>query len=231
MTDDDGDLLYEAPGRGRRTAVKPAKPDPEPFALTLEGTQPPESLALSDGVWGIDPQTTRAAVTSIAPTERGKPPACRWACCEFEEADKGPRRLALALDRFEAFLREFVGATGHVPAYVLVEQPFAGSARPQPGRKPFRPHPEAYFMCAVVQVAALRVIGQANIVETVDPQSWKRAAMGEGWKRTWPGDDDKARILAWARAHGYTGHSQDEADSYGIATAAGVWWQKVHPLR
>lgn len=174
-----------------------------PPPVQLPEVAPPLSLRLSQAVWGVDPSTLRVAVGVVKPyTAAGD--RLVWDTLSLEQRDRGARRLRWAHRELVPWFG--VWADEHPPQFVLVEQPFGKHV-----------HPESYFMVGVVLAAVAEAVGDRVPVGTCSPPEWKKLALGAG-----RGGADKEQVLVWARAAGYTGGLQDEADAVAIATAAGV---------
>jgi hypothetical protein len=200
------------------------------WADRLPGIEvPPLSLRLRDPVWGIDPSTKRAAITTLDPTGADGPPRMRVASAEFPELDMGARRMTAATIAVRDLALVLLEGAAP-PALVYVEQPFGGGGK---GSKLIRPNPQQYFNVAAIQIGLGLALPRSTRIDLVGPPTWKSTAMGAG-----QGFAKKGAILRWARSVGYDRtcpvcHAQvdlcdaknvqhDEADSVGIATAAGV---------
>ena len=166
----------------------------------LPDVAPPGSLRLSQGVWGVDPSTLRVSVAVVKAWEDVG--VLDWGTRSLGQFDRGARRLERAHWELVPWFEEW--AERRPPGFVLVEQPFGRHV-----------HPQSYFMVGVVLAALARVVDCP--VDVCSPPEWKRMALGAG-----RGAADKWEIMEWARAAGYSGSLQDEADAIGIATAAGV---------
>lgn len=143
-------------------------------------------------VLGIDPSTTRIALADDQ---------ARTIVAAVANGDKGPARLADIHRHTRLAIRRFVGERS-VPRLCFVESP-GGHV-----------HPSLWQAVGVVQAAAYlelaRLRGAPVVVRTIGPTQWKKLLLGKG-------SADKDEILEWARAHGFNGSSQDEADAYAIA--------------
>ena len=194
---------------------------------TLPGLSPPASLRISAPVWGVDPSTKRMAFAALIPPplevelehdidapERA--PVLRWATVSLPEHKAQHVRFAAWAGRIGHFVeacREEWGA----PALIAVEQPFSSSHQTEP---------VSYMALTCLLVGLGLRVPEAEVV-VLPPQSWKakatgRGSTGHGLSKTERRKQEKARLMEWARAAGYAGQVQDEADAVGIATAAGV---------
>lgn len=86
-----------------------------------------------------------------------------------------------------------------VPTAVVVESPF--------GRFP---NPSLQYAAGVILETLARMFGEA--VHALPSTQWKIATVGKG-------NAKKPEVMEWAKANGYTGESQDEADAVCIAIA------------
>lgn len=170
----------------------------------MEALVPPRSLDLPGHVWGIDPSTQKIAL-AILPMGAHPVPVVQK--LKLEQDDGGAGRLA----KLHAALGEWALplATEYPPTLVLIEQPFGRGKRV---------HPQSYFIVGVALAALRTLLGEAGIIDTVDPMTWKRDALGEG-----KGAASPAVYTAWAQqVAGYEGKDEDEAAAVGVATCAGL---------
>jgi hypothetical protein len=202
---------------------------PEAGMSALPGLAPPASLLLPAPVWGIDPSTKRMAFASLTPTfeypgteERpigAYPPILRWATVSLPTHPAPHVKLAAWAGRIGHFVEACRDEWG-VPALVAIEQPFSTGHKTEP---------MSYMALAALLVALGLRVPDAEVC-LIPPQTWKAKATGSGYAPGLPRDAsktarrraEKARLMEWARAAGYAGQSEDEADACGIATAAGV---------
>ena len=176
--------------------------------------QPPASLQLVDAVWGIDPSTLRVSIGMLLPT--GAAPRVAWETCSLPKHRSDPGVwFALCLAELEPFFHGLVERYGR-PLQVGVEEPFGGGGK-SGDKKPRTVHPSSNRMLGVTLAALGRAVGQQTLTFLIQPNSWKRAAMGQGW-----GGAKPAQYLAWAQSVGYSGVLEDEAAGIGVATATGV---------
>ena len=179
--------------------------------------QPPHGLILPGPAWGLDPSTLRLAAGICLPpdhTFNGLPFA--WRTQSYSKFGHEQSQLAGALGdllRFFTKLRDDYG----MPAAIYLEQPFAGSDKPNPKTgKVHRPPVVSYYYVALVLCALGHLFAEPE-VQMIGATSWKARALGTGH-----GFADKDEIMRWAQSIGYTGKLQDEADAIGIATAGAV---------
>jgi Holliday junction resolvasome RuvABC endonuclease subunit len=182
---------------------------------------PLDGLVLPGPAFGVDPSTKRCAV-GIITTDL----SVRYAVKEIAQPRSPAARISVAIEDLTLFFGQLVAEYGR-PAYVLVEQPFAGG-----GKSKVRVHPQSYYLLAATLAAVHRATGGLTAIGTEGPTGWKLDAMGQGL-----GNASKPRILAWTRdALGYEGvcascHAEgsvcekqgvahDEADAQAIAVAA-----------
>lgn len=209
----------------------------------LPGLAPPFSLRLSRPAWGVDPSTKRMAFAGLLPmaglpvgpamyrerlaSDRG--PTLRWATASLPEHGSLSVKLAAWAGRIGQHVETLRDDWGY-PALVAIEQPFSSEHQTEP---------TSYYALAALLVALGLRVPEAEIV-LLPPQSWKLQATGSGYAPGIPAAPkgsskaekravsairrkaEKARLMAWAQSVGYTGTLQDEADTVGIATAAGV---------
>lgn len=182
-------LLSGAWGMARPLAMGDALPG-------LGEVLPPRSVELDDFVWGIDPSTLRVACAVVRRGLEG------WDTLSLPKGDLVPRLAG----SHSVLARWFVElAERWPPAVVWIEEPFGH------GRAKVHPNSERTF--GVVLAALSFGVGRGTPVEFVSPSSWKAGAMGKG-----NGFATKDRVMSWARAGGYSGALEDEADAVGIAT-------------
>ena len=182
--------------------------------------QPPHGLILPGPVWGLDPSTVRLSACVLHP--RLRPPdeephvAVVWRTQSYSRAGAEQSQLARGLGdllRFFTKLRDEFGR----PAAIYLEQPFAGSDKPNPKTgKVHRPPVVSYYYVALVLCALGHLFAEPE-VQMVGATTWKSKALGTGH-----GFADKPEVMRWAQGVGYTGNLQDEADAIGIATAGAV---------
>jgi len=160
----------------------------------LWAPDPSESLGRT---WGLDPSTAALALcvhdgVSYRTASVGLP------------RHKDPlRRLAASLPVAQRFLEGAAHEWG-LPSLVVVEQP-AGTGH--------NVAPATWYATGMTAMAVANAINCP--IHMVGPPSWKKEALGAGH-----GHAKKAEIAEWARAQGWVGASQDEADTCGIARCA-----------
>jgi len=146
-------------------------------------------------IWGIDVGTARIAFACGAETRT-----------LTIASERGARRLALAHDALKAYSLSL--ARAYPPLCVFVEQPSGQHV-----------NPSLSYMAGVIQSAVYQGLAvlYANPVSvwTITSSEWK-ALLGL------KGNAPKEAVLEWARAHGFKGSTQDEADAFGIAWAGAL---------
>jgi hypothetical protein len=170
-------------------------------------------------IWGVDPSTVRLAVAGVEADGR------RWVETIPFAGFEGPQRLSQVYEATRAWCSLAWPAHNdgdgyrYPPGLVMVEQPSGKT-----------PNPELLYAVGVILAAiydGLYLPGAPVRIETVSSAHWKKVACGRGnlYKPTkkvlgrTPQFEDYA-VATWARMNGYTGHSWDEADAWGIAEAA-----------
>ena len=153
--------------------------------------EPTESLG---DVWGLDPGTAALAL--------GVHDGVRyWTEMVGLPRHKDPlRRLAASLPVAQRFLETILHAHGK-PSLVVIEQP-AGTGH--------NVHPSTWYVTGMTAMAVANAVDCP--IHMVGPPTWKKEAMGKG-----RGHAKKPEVTTWARAQGWQGASQDEADSCGLA--------------
>lgn len=178
--------------------------------------QPPHGLILPGPVWGLDPSTLRLSACVLQARDGFPLGQFAWHTQSYSRAGAEQTQLARGLGellRFFAKLRDDYGR----PHGIYLEQPFAGSDKPNPKTgKVHRPPVVSYYYVALVLCALGHLFAEPE-VQMIGPSTWKSKAMGTG-----QGFADKHEIFRWAQSVGYTGALQDEADAIGIATAGAV---------
>ena len=142
---------------------------------------------------GVDPATTRIAVAD----ETG-----RCAYVDVPRGEDGARRMAKIHSATQKIVHEFIG--DDCPEVCFVESP-AGHV-----------HPSLWQAFGVIGAAVWVTLSTVELfpvsVLAIGPTEWKRVLLDNGAA-------SKAQIMEWARAEGYEGRVQDEADALGIARA------------
>jgi hypothetical protein len=194
---------------------------PEPveaqIALAPSLTPPRSLTGLERPVWGIDPSTLRVSLAIIAPGIVGGEPMIGVRTQPLpQNLPNQARRFWLAYRALVPFFNQAVVEVGD-PVLVLLEEPFGGGGKP--GQKSARTvHPSSNRMLGVILAALGQALGLDTGIELIQPNSWKRLAMGPGRGAAKP-----VEYLGWAQSEaGYSGVLEDEAAAIGIATAAGV---------
>lgn len=141
-------------------------------------------------VWGIDPSTVRISCAARGPGF--------WVVESVGVQSPQGSRLALIFKRGITFFRAL--AERFPPDEVWIEQPSG-------------PHLNLQLVYAVGAVGGAVGVAVPGVpLYTVPPSTWKLAAFGKG-----NGNAGKPYIMERARAEGYEGAVQDEADALGIS--------------
>lgn len=183
-------------------------------AEALPGLNLPGALLTTQrAVLGVDPSTRRMSAAVLVPAaERELHGTFVVSTLSLPQPERDEAlRLALAQAAMVSWLGELL--TRWEPEVVAVESPFAHG----------RLVPVESFHVIGVLLAVLGTYG-ARVVR-LNPGQWKRAALGAGFggvKKPKRGEAFEYAVLTWARAAGYLGSLDDEADAMGIAAAAGV---------
>jgi Holliday junction resolvasome RuvABC endonuclease subunit len=145
--------------------------------------------------WGVDPSVHRVAVAWC-----GEEQGVRTR--SFAPGKEGSRLAHIYAETFDLGreLRRTVP-----PGFVWVEQPFAFG----------KPVPPVSYMVQGVIMAALHASTEGVVEAVKPPATWKALALGQGF-----GNARKPVVMEWARANGYAGWLQDEADALAMAVAA-----------
>lgn len=144
-------------------------------------------------VLGVDPATTRVALAD----DEGH------ACSVDIPKGEGAKRMASIHAATQRLVGEFV-APDDCPDIVFIESP-AGHV-----------HPSLWQAFGVIGAAIWLALSEVEnfpvSVLAIGPTEWKRVLLDDG-------SASKLDIMDWARARGYAGKVQDEADALGIARA------------
>jgi Holliday junction resolvasome RuvABC endonuclease subunit len=139
--------------------------------------------------WGVDPGFRRVSIASLVPG--------RFKVRSATVPDKLPTVETLSeLYAVTLELGRELMSYGQ-PRSIIVEQPSGRFIKPA-----------LYYATGVIVLA----LADFGFVDTLPPTSWKKAAFGNGALK-------KPELMERAKALGYTGVSQDEADALGIARA------------
>jgi hypothetical protein len=179
--------------------------------------QPPHGLILPGPVWGLDPSTLRLSACVLAPLRLDPPVAVRWQTQSYSRAGAEQTQLARGLGDL---LRFFTGCATRTarPHAIYLEQPFAGSDKPNPTHR--QGAPAARGLVLLRGASAVRARPPVRRARGADDRRRRR-----GKRKRWgPATASPTRheIFRWAQSVGYTGSLQDEADAIGIATAGAV---------
>lgn len=191
-------------------------------------------LTMNDRLWGIDSDTKRVSVASLVLglAGNGHPAILRWRTCSLPGSAGSPVHLRQsgALERLVPFFHELAVVWGR-PTLVAPEQPFSSQSKSAIQDWSF----------GVVLAALGLELGIGTDVRPMNPGEWKLPATGEGYGKgirkatnslpTRKRSEErrrreKARLMTWARAAGYTGESQDEADACGVVVGAAVMLER-----
>ena len=149
--------------------------------------------------WGCDPSTRRLSIAWVG--ENGGGVLTR----SFPTGREGERLTAIYEQTWE-FAAEVVEAGGR-PGFVWIEQPFGKNV------------PPVSHMAVGAMMAAMHGLLRVP-VELVGAPVWKVGALGQGFGTCSKKDPAGYPVMRWARANGYRGSLEDEADAFAIAVAA-----------
>lgn len=164
--------------------------------------------------WGIDPSTMRVAIATV--TADGQ----RSVSTNSFAREDGGRRLASIFWGTAALARQLVhDARPARPGVIVVEQP-SGK----------QPNPALSYAVGATIAGCFQGINEVTFdgvgphdvpMPMVSSSTWKRVACGAGnIYKPKPTSKVAYGVLTWARQHGYSGSSWDEADAWAIAEYA-----------
>lgn len=184
----------------------------------LEGFELPPSKKLivrpgHTAWWGVDPSTLRVAIAVVS--EDSQPQRHRSSrIASFDDSKPVIERLPEIRWSTRQLAREMM-ATVDVPhpGVIVMEKPAGFGDRPNPELA----YGAGATLCGLVEA----VKGMGVKVLLIEGSSWKKVACGRGdIKKPKPSSGEQYAVVTWARTVGFTGHSWDEADAWGIAEYA-----------